>query len=687
MGETTHRFAAVLAADVARFSSRMEDDAEGTVSALQNCRRQFQRVVQRHHGREFGSVGDSLMAEFASPVEALRAAREFQSLPKISEAGASDGIGLQVRIGLHAGDVVVDDGDVFGDVVNTAARLQSLARPGGIALSGFFHYQVRKEAGVFFRSLGTHNLKNISEPVSVYEVATRQRRVNWRRLRLAAQPFRTTIAATLGVIVAGALLITYQEHREATGIAGTISVPGSAPAIAVLPLVSFADDPELEAQADILTDVLTRDLGIVEEFRVRSRTSTMRYRDTDMALPDIARELNADALLEGSVRQVNGRLRVGLQLVDGHTDTLLWSASYDRELGEFFILSSEVTRAIAEALSIVLAPDVEQRLASNRVVSPEAVRFWIIGNDYLKQTDPESFQKALEAYNEAVTRDPDFAEGYAGIALAHAHNSTWHGLGTFDESMPLAREAAKRAIELDPYLPDAHYALALVSKHEWNWEGAERAFRNAARLAATDSVGLVEFANFLTSMGRGDEAMEFAARALELDPNSPVNYNEMGYALQFSGQTDAALEQYLEALLIDPDFGQTHGCLAGLYLEAGQVEKAMPHLEQLSINIDQYAPNWSGLLGLYYAIAGRPDKTHELLEAVTLRSESEPVSSMTFVYFHLGLGNYEEAIRWLEAAHDERDISLIWLKRFWFYDALREDVRFQDIVTQMRFPE
>ena len=221
----SHRYAAVLAADVAHYSRLMETDGEGTVQALKDCREIFERCVSSHHGREFGSAGDSLMAEFRSPVEALRAACCIQRdlaeinavVPEISR--------LEIRIGLHAGDVISDGEDVFGDVINTAARLQALAEDGGIVLSGLFHEQVKKEPGLSFRALGQQYLRNIAEPVHAYELETGHSRINWHRARLVVGNYRTALAAVLGVLVAGLLFVAYFELQEPRGTGAIVQIP------------------------------------------------------------------------------------------------------------------------------------------------------------------------------------------------------------------------------------------------------------------------------------------------------------------------------------------------------------------------------------------------------------------------------------------------------------------------------
>jgi class 3 adenylate cyclase/tetratricopeptide (TPR) repeat protein len=224
----SHRFAAVLAADVARYSRLMESDGEGTVQALKGCRDIFQRCVTEHHGREFGSVGDSLMAEFPSPVEALRAAHCIQRDFALANEKVAEDSRLEFRIGLHMGDVISDSEDVFADVVNTAARLQELAVSGGIVVSGLLHEQVKKEPGLTFRALGQQYFKNITEPVHAYELESSHTRINWHRARLTVGSYRSALAAVLGVLATGLLFVAYFEAREPKAPGPVIEVPGPA---------------------------------------------------------------------------------------------------------------------------------------------------------------------------------------------------------------------------------------------------------------------------------------------------------------------------------------------------------------------------------------------------------------------------------------------------------------------------
>jgi class 3 adenylate cyclase len=224
MRQVSHRYAAVLAADIAHFSRCMEVDGEGTVEALFDCRTIFTHCVNSSHGREFGSVGDSLMAEFGSPVEALRAARDFQQALKPGVGAGHSGVCLQARIGLHAGDVIFDGDSLFGDVVNTAARLQEISDTGGIVVSDFVHAQIKKETGYRFKPLGLQDLRNIIEPVYAYDVVVGDSSTHWHRIRLIARSYRSAIATVIGAIIAGLIFVLYFEARG-PGFGPTITVP------------------------------------------------------------------------------------------------------------------------------------------------------------------------------------------------------------------------------------------------------------------------------------------------------------------------------------------------------------------------------------------------------------------------------------------------------------------------------
>ena len=423
---------------------------------------------------------------------------------------------------------------------------------------------------------------------------------------IAKKGFR--LMAEVGAVDAGQARprVTSRIAVAAIAIVGIVGVwylardsqlpPADTKTIAVLPLDSYSADPEQEYFTDGMTDVLTNELAQIGGLRVISRTSAMRYKATDKSLPEIARELNVDILIEGSVQQSGEDVLFTLQLIDGRTDRHLWSDSYKRPLQDVLTLQGEVAYAIAQAVQVTLTPQEEARLVRKRSTDSNAIRMWIVGNHHLKVLGEESANKALRAFEEATLRDPDFADAYAGIAHAYASLGGWHSAEVVDKVLPLARAAAEKAIELDPDLANAHFALGRVHWHMWEWEAAEREFKKGRELNPSDMWGLDGYANFLSSIGRFNDAIAVARQAVDIDPLSPVARNELGSVLWLMGQEDAALRQYQDALQLDPNFIQTQWILADYYIWAHEYDKALPFIEKLGAGADTLAPTTIGQL-------------------------------------------------------------------------------------------
>jgi TolB-like protein/Tfp pilus assembly protein PilF len=457
--------------------------------------------------------------------------------------------------------------------------------------------------------------------------------------------------------------------------------------VAVLPLESLSSDPEQGYFADGMTEVLTAQLAQIESLRVISRTSAMHYKDTDMSLPDIARELGADAIVEGSIQPAGDEVRFTIQLIDGRTDRHLWSRSYLRDLGDVLSLQGEIARAISGEIEITLTPQSEARLARDRAVDRHALRLWAVGNHHLKGFSEDSFDKALQAFQEAVRLDPDFADAYAGIAQTYTFLGSWHAARAVDTVLPLAKAAAEKAIQLDPDLAEAHFALAGIHRLDWEWEDADREYRKGRGLDPSDTLGLVEYANFLTAMGRSNLAIEVATHAVKLDPLSPGAHNELGGALWFAGQDEAAFKKFWEALQLDPEFFQTQWVLSDYYTWAGEYDKALPFLERLKQDFETLAPVMIGLVGANFAMAGRRDDALEMLAHLLKRTETEYIPGSAFAYLYAGLDDFDETVAWLEVAYEQQDLSMIFLKVDPNFAALHSDARFQEILSRMDFPE
>ncbi len=694
MNKMNHHYAVILSADVVGFSKLMEGDGEATVRALDECRQHFRRCVTVHHGQEFGSVGDSFMAEFSSPVEALRAASELQREVGDEAITKDKQPRLSLRVGLDAGDVISNDKGVFGDVVNAAARLQQLAKPDGIVLSESVHQQVHKLPGYQFHSLGKQHLKNILEPVRVFEVNRNPALVNWRRMYLVLSKYSVAAAVIAGIAFAAAFIFIYLESHQ-LGSSRVVRVQAedswgttdsTSKSIAVLPLVSLGSDSAQNYLADSMTDVLTAELGQIKSLRVISRTSAKSYAGAKKRVPEIARELKADTIVEGSVHSLGDKVRITMQLIDGRTDEHLWSRSYHRDLADILTLQGEIARTIADEIHVTLTPQVSSRLTRDRSMDPEILRLWAVATNDLKSGDEDDYQQALTGFVEISSRDPYYAPAYAGMAQAYVLLAGWSGTQDPKHLLPLAKLAAEKAIQLDPGLANAHFSLASVYWADWRWEEANAEFRKGMDLSPSDSVGLVEYASFLTSTGRAAEAVTLATLAVDLDPVSSYTNNELGFALCALGRYEEALRVYEMSVRLDPDDGINRDLLAWIYYRMGEREKSLQIYEQQASQFEEASSFYYPYLANIYVSMGRTKDVRGLLTALERRSEHDYVPALTFAKIHTYLSEFETAIEWFVLAHVERDREMLWDWNYedaLFPDEIRQDPRIQSIIADL----
>jgi serine/threonine-protein kinase len=466
------------------------------------------------------------------------------------------------------------------------------------------------------------------------------------------------------------------------------SGPWPIDSVVVLPLTGSSGSMEEEYFTNGMTEALTTALSQIGALSVRSPRSAIRYKTTDTPLSVIARELSVDALVQGSVFRSDGRVRITIRLYtpDGEQ---LWSESYERELRDVLTLQSEVARAIAEEVQVALAPEEEAQLANTRPVNPEAHRQWLIGNHHLTLQDEATFRKALDAYQKAIDMDPGYAHAYAGMALAYTELGSWHASIPPEDVFPRAEAAAQQALALDSTVAEAHIALARVRQlYTWDWAGADRAYRRAIALNPSSTPARLFYVSYLTIMRRFEMAIEIGRKTLTLDPLSPAVYTELAFPLMFAGRKDEAMELIREALEIAPDFRQIHWLFAMLYARSDRPAKVLYHLAKLEKTDEEKIAHGWGLSGYFHAVAGQRAKARAILTQLMERRKSEYVPAIALAYVHLGLGEYDAALRWLDEAVAQRHPTAILINPPWqWLDPVRSDPRFQALRRQMGFPD
>jgi TolB-like protein/Tfp pilus assembly protein PilF len=451
--------------------------------------------------------------------------------------------------------------------------------------------------------------------------------------------------------------------------------------LAVLPLENLSGDPEQDYFADGMTEELITNLAKISALKVISRTSMMQYKGTKKPLPQIAKELNVDALIEGSVLREGGQVRITAQLIQASTDQHLWAESYQRDLRGVLALQGEIASAIADKVRAALTPAERARLASARPVNPATYEAYLKGMFYLNQATPEGYERGLAILNAAVAKDPADPLAYAGLASGYV--TLGHSAGARLEFFPMARAAAMKALSLDETLAEAHFVLADVKLYyEWDWAGAEAEFQRAFKLNPSIASAHYNYAWFLALQGRLDEAIKEHRRAWELDPLDPGNKSWEGWLYITGKRYDEAIEAARMSLELNPDYPIGHFVLAEAYAAKGLHDKAIEAARKAAA-VDPASLRF--ILVRALAFAGRKDEARKLL---TEQEKQKPTlwDYMVVPSAYLALGDKDEAIRWLEAGYKAHSPWLPWIKEEYLYEPLRSDPRFQALVRRMNLP-
>jgi TolB-like protein/DNA-binding winged helix-turn-helix (wHTH) protein len=462
----------------------------------------------------------------------------------------------------------------------------------------------------------------------------------------------------------------------------TKSTPPRIHSIAVLPLENLTGDPSQEYFADGMTEALITDLGKLGALRVISRTSVMRYKGTRKSLQEIARELQVDVLVEGTVARSGSRVRVTANLIQASPERHLWAESYERNLSDVLALQDDVARAMAIGIHIKITPQEQARLASARPVNPEAYEAYLKGRFFWNKFTPEGWLKGIEYFNEAIHIDPSYALAYAGLANCHISLGSF-GIVPPREAMPKGIAAAQKSLLLEESLADAHFSLASAKTlFEWDWIGAEREFKRGFELNPSYALGHNWYSLYLSALGRFEEAISEQERARDLDPLSLIINTNLSRTFFYARQYDRAIERGLTAVELDPNFALTHGWLMEAYARKGMYKEAVRERQRLVG--DQ---NEAATLGAVFEVSGYSGILRRDVTTIKETSKSRYVPADILASAFAELDDKEEALRWLEKAYEERDSGVALLHVLPEYDKLRSDARFQALLSKVGLPQ
>ena len=538
------RLAAILAADVVGYSRLIRADEEGTLTALNTLRAELiDPKIADHHGRVFKLMGDGMLAEFASVVDAVRAAAELQQAVAKRNADLPQNKRIEFRVGINLGDVVIDGDDIHGDGVNVAARLEGLADPGGIYVSGGVYDQVRDRIDQQFEDLGEREVKNIDRPVRV-----------WRWVR-------DTASSLAGV----------------SDVNETEPLPDK-PSIVVLPFDNMSGDPEQEYFSDGITEDIITDLSKVSGLFVIARSSAFVYRDKAFNVADVCRELGVKFAVEGSVRKAGDRVRITAQLIDGSSGGHLWSERYDRDLTDIFEVQDDVTQQIVGALKITLSEAEKSLIVGGGTKDVAAHDLFLKGRGLIfgSQRDREMFVQAMACFRDAIELDPNYAGAYAGLAMGYALDHQNHWSDTSETSLDQAQHFIDEAISKDEKDPFPHYVAAVVATWKKDYERWAYEDERALSLNPNFAPALSNLGTLHIYTGEPAKAIPYIERAMRLDPVSQHGQyvHFLGMAYFVAGEYETAATCFKDRIAINPTTDLSRALLASTLGHLNQLDEA-----------------------------------------------------------------------------------------------------------------
>jgi len=498
----------------------------------------------------------------------------------------------------------------------------------------------------------------------------------WRRLMTAA------IAGAATLLVVAALLAAFNAGHWRDRLLGRDGQP-QVSSLAVLPLINLSRDPEEDYFADGMTEALITDLAKTPDLRVISRTSVMHYKGTEKPLPEIARELHVDAVVEGSVQRSEKRVRISAQLIRAATDQHLWADSYERDLQDILGLQNEVANAITQQVEGRLSQKHEAGRESPSPLNPGAYEAYLKGRFFWNKRDRASLEKSLGYFKEAIAKDPNYALAYAGLADVYVVLGPDWAMAPQDTNEK-AKAAAQKALELDDSLAEAHTSLASIYHNEWNWQEAERQFKRAIELNPNYATAHHWYSIYLATAGRFDETVKEAEKAAELDPLSLIISASLGNRLNEARRYEDAANQCHKTLDMDPNFGLAYLCLGISSVNEGHFQEGITELQKAT-ELLPGNPYSLGQLGIAYALSGDHARARKILSK--LKNPSQPyLPAYSIAMVSAGLANKEQTILWLEKGYEKRNDDMVYLKIEPVFDPFHSDPRFQDLIRRIGFP-
>jgi adenylate cyclase len=588
--DVKRKLTAIFSADVEGYSRLMGEDELATIETLTSHKEIMRKMIRQYRGRVVDSIGDNLLAEFASVVDAVQCAVEVQQVLSSKNETLPENRRMYFRIGINLGDVVEEGKRIYGDGVNVAARVESLAEGGGISISGTAYDQLGKKLPLGYEYLGEQTVKNIEKPVRVYRVLSEAEAAGKviGEKRPISRQWRWAAIGALAVLImgAGALAIWNFYLRPATEPASmermAFPLPDK-PSIAVLPFTNMSGDPKQDYFSDGLTDQIISGLSKVPHLFVIARNSTFTYKGKPVKVQKVAEDLGVRYVLEGSMQKTADRIRIMAQLIDATTGHHLWSERYERDLKDIFTVQDDITLEIMKAMQIELSEGEQVRQwLKHATDNLEAYEKALQARSYAIQGTKEGNVRARQLYEEVIALDPGYAGAYSGLGWTHFFDARF-GLGhSRPESLKRAFECAQKALEIDDTLPWGHILLSAIYVVLGQHQKAMAEAEQAVSLDPNGADAYTTLAGVLGCSGRWEEGIGFSKQGIRLNPHPTVYYfHWLGRAYFMTGQYDEAILTFKKALGVSPNYLPGHAFLAACYSSLGRDAEAGAAAEEV----------------------------------------------------------------------------------------------------------
>ncbi|MBI3249469.1 MAG: tetratricopeptide repeat protein [Deltaproteobacteria bacterium] len=680
------KLAAILHADVKGYSRLMGEDEVGTLRTLAAYREVTDALIQQHRGRIVGTAGDSILAEFASAVDAVQCAVDIQPALKTRNADLPQERRMEFRIGINVGDVIVEGPQIYGDGVNIAARLETLAEGGGICLSGTVYDQVENKLTLAYEYLGEQTVKNIAKPVRVYRVTAEEEsqkakvknqkpvlspstplRINSVEGAKVEEPQPRRVRPVVFVLVFGSVLLVAgiiavrffpvlspSPEPRATSTQAAPPLPDK-PSIIVLPFVNMSGDPEQEYFSDGITEDITADLSKISGFFVIARNSAFTYKGKAVKVQEVSREMGVRYVLEGSVRKVGEQVRVTAQLIDGMTGGHVWSERYNRPLTDIFAVQDDIVQQLVTTLRVEVQAAEQERVRRVPTTNLTAYDAYLRGVEYLEPYTKEAIAKARQMFEQVIALDPQYAAAYALLSATYWRESVWN---PDPQTRERALALAQQAVALDDTLSAAHLWLGMAYQMKTQHEPAIAGLEQAIALDPNSAEGYAGLGSVLNAAGRPVEAIGWLEKAMRFHPRYPFWYAlQLGIAYRLTGRYAEAIATQKQVLLRNPNNEAPHVDLAVDYVEqwGAQLNQDPQTLEQAleaaqrAVALNDYWATHS-VLGLVYLYQQQYEQAvAEVERAVALNPNvATPYAILADVLSRVGRA--DEALRAAEQA-------------------------------------